>query len=154
MKITLDRAWKKPTYTISRVYVNSSVFCNIIEDTDRDLKQTDPLPVIKMKKVYGETAIPKGTYLVDMDTISPKYAGNSFYKSVCGGKVPRLIDVPGFEGVLIHCGNTALDSYGCLIVGVNTVKGMVTQSRETFKKLYKVMSEAHKRGETITVEIK
>lgn len=153
MNLYVDRRWKKDTYTISRLLIDGDVFCNVLEDRDRGLKQTDPLDYIKMVKVPTETAIPSGTYRISMSTVSPKYSANSWYMSVCGGKVPRLLDVPGFEGILIHVGNTALDSAGCLLVGLNTAKGKVLQSRDTFVKLYKKMKAAYDRGEEITITI-
>lgn len=68
--------------------------------------------------------------------------------------MPRLLNVPGFDGILIHPGNTALDSYGCILVGKNTVKGKITQSKDTFAKLYKELKAAADKGETIEIEIK
>ena len=88
-----------------------------------------------------------------MDVVSPKYSAVTFYQQLCGGRMPRLQNVPGFEGILIHPGNTALDSYGCVLVGRNKVKGGLTQSRDTFRALYNKMSMAHKAGEEITIEI-
>ena len=99
------------------------------------------------------TAIPTGTYNVAMNVVSPKYSAVKWYKDLCGGKMPRLLDVPGFDGILIHPGNTALDSCGCILVGRNTKVGQVTQSRDTFKKLYRKMKAAHERGEKITITI-
>ena len=154
MKITIDRKWKKETYTIGNLYINGSLFCNTLEDRDRGIKKTDSLTTIKSKKIYGETAIPTGTYKIDMTVISPKYAAVKWYKNLCQGKLPRFIDVPGFEGVLIHPGNTPFDTNGCILVGKNTIKGQVTQSKDTFAKLYKRMKEAYDRKETIEIEIK
>ena len=85
------------------------------------------LEEIKKKKVYGETAIPTGTYKVDVNTISPKFKSRTWAKPY-GGKLPRLIDVPGYEGVLIHAGNKAEDSLGCVLVGENKVVGQVINS--------------------------
>ena len=153
MELKVERKWKKDTYTIGKMYVNGKYFCDTLEDKDRGLKNTDPIAKIKSVKVYGETAIPTGKYEVLMNTISPKFAASSFYKRVCGGKVPRLKNVPGWEGVLIHSFNTALESYGCVGVGKNTIKGKITESRVTFEKLYKEMKKAYDKGETITIEI-
>ena len=153
MKLTVDRAWKKDTYTISRLFVDGVYFCNVLEDKDRGLKQTDHLDYIKYNKVYGETAIPKGTYEVWMDTVSPKYSASPFYQEVCQGKVPRLLNVPGFEGILIHTGTNPLSTNGCLLVGKNTIKGRLTQSKSTFKALYAKMLAAHNKGEKIVISI-
>lgn len=154
MKLLLDRKWKKDTYTIGILYVDGVRFCETCEDKDRGLKQTDSLTTIKKKKVYGETAIPTGVYNIRMDIISPKYAGIAWYQKVCRGRMPRLENVPGFEGILIHPGNSALDSLGCILPGRNTIKGQVTSSRDTFEKLFKKMRSAADRGEKVTIEIR
>jgi hypothetical protein len=60
---------------------------------------------IKSKKIYGETAVPTGTYKIDMSTVSPKFKNRSWARPY-EGKVPRLINVKGFDGVLIHPGNS------------------------------------------------
>ena len=154
MKIVIDRAWKKDTYTISRLFIDGVRFCDALEDRDRGLQSSDAINTILSKKVYGETAIPRGEYEVTLSIVSPKYASVTWYNKLCGGKMPRLLNVPGFEGILIHPGNTALDTYGCILVGRNTVKGKLTQSRDTFERLYKLMLAAHNRGEKILITIK
>ena len=153
MKLKVDRKWKKATYTVGILYVDGVRFCETLEDKDRGLFQGDTLSVIKSTKVYGETAIPIGSYTVAMDILSPKYSAVSWYKELCGGKMPRLLDVPGFEGILIHPLNNPLQTYGCIGVGRNTKVGELTESKATFKKLYKKMRDAHKRGEKITITI-
>ena len=71
-----------------------------------------------------------------MNIVSPKYAKrNPAYTRPYGHKLPRLLNVRGYEGVLIHAGNTANDTYGCVLVGRNTVKGKVLQSQATWKAL-------------------
>ena len=153
MRIKVDRKWKKDTYTIGNLYINDKFFCNTLEDRDRGLKQTDSLDYIKKNKIYGETAIPKGKYKVTIDIVSPKYSAVKWYKDLCGGKMPRILNVPGYEGILIHPGNTALDTFGCILVGENKVKGKVINSRETFKKFYKELKKAKENKEEITIEI-
>lgn len=154
MEILLDRKWKRETYTIGALSVDGVRFCDTCEDKDRGLRQTDSLASIKARKVWGETAIPTGRYRVTLAVVSPKYDGFKFYHELCGGRMPRLLNVPGFDGILIHPGNTALDSCGCLLPGRNTLKGAVTESRETWTALYKKMREADARGEEIWITIK
>ena len=140
MKLELKRIAKKPTYTIGKLYIDGQYFCNTIEDTDRGLDQNMSLDEIKKKKVYGQTAIPTGTYKVTLNVISPKYSKSPFMiKNANGGRVPRILNVKGFDGILIHTGNTEKDSYGCVIVGINDKVGMVTKSKDTFIKLYKIL---------------
>ena len=75
MKLKVERRWPKVTYTIGRLYIDGIYYCNTLEDRDRGLKQSDPLAYIQKRKIAGETAIPKGTYEVLMNTTSPRYAG-------------------------------------------------------------------------------
>ena len=154
MKLTTDRAWKKGTYTIGRFFVDGRRFYETLEDKDRGLKQTDSLDHILKVKVPGETAIPSGTYEVRIDIVSPKYKAVKWYDELCGGRMPRIMNVPGYDGILIHPLTSALDSRGCVGVGRNTIKGKLTSSRDTFKALYRKMEEAVKRGEKIFIEIK
>ena len=153
MKLRIERAWKKSTYTIGRLFIDGVRFCETLEDRDRGLTQAMTLSTIASKKVPGETAIPTGTYILDMDTVSPKYSAISWYKNLCGGKMPRLQNVKGFDGILIHPGSNSLDTKGCILVGRNLVTGGLVQSKDTFKSLYNKLAIAHKKGEQITVEI-
>ena len=127
MELKLKRIALRDTYTIGKLYVNGRYFCDTCEDKVRDLT--------KEPKVYGETAIPFGRYEVTLKVQSAKYAQRASY-DWCKGYLPRLLNVPHFEGILIHAGNTAYDSSGCLIVGENKVKGKVINSMATLKKLY------------------
>jgi len=154
MDLTLDRKWKKENYTIGNLYINGKFFSNTCEDKDRGLTQKMSSQEISAIKVYGETAIPTGKYIVRMDIVSPKYNGYEWYRTNFGGRMPRLESVKGFSGILIHPGNTALDSYGCILVGENKKKGQVLNSRATFKKLWKILEDARKRKETIYLTIR
>ena len=134
MKLRVERLWNKPAYTVGRLFVDGKFFCNTLEDTVRDLSNE--------KKVYGKTAIPYGEYKVVYNW-SPKFGRN----------LPRLLNVPAFEGILIHPGNTADDSAGCILVGRNTEVGRLTESRYTSDKLNVLIEDAQRRGESITIEI-
>lgn len=150
MKLLLKRIAKKDTYTIGKLYVDGKYVADTLEDCDRGLTQDMSLEEIKRIKVYGQTAIPTGTYKIDMNTVSPKFKDRSWAKP-WKGKLPRLIDVPGYEGVLIHVGNQAQDSLGCVLVGQNKVKGRVINSTATFGKLMSVLLQ-DKDNITITIE--
>lgn len=152
MKLLLKRIAKRPTYTIGKLYIDGTYFSDTIEDTDRGLKQNMPLSQIQRIKVMHKTAIPTGTYDVTLNVVSPKYSSKTFYNTNAnGGRVPRLINVLGFEGILIHCGNTAEDSSGCIIVGQNKVVGKVINSKEVFTKLYQKLRSSTDKI-TITIE--
>lgn len=139
MNITVKRIAKKDTYTIGKLYIDGQYFCDTLEDKDRGLKQSDDLAYITKHKVYGETAIPTGTYNVSL-TYSPKF------KKI----LPLIENVKGFSGIRIHSGNTAQDSLGCILVGKNTVVGKVTNSRDTFNALFEKLQNQKK----ITITIK
>jgi len=117
MKLKLTRVFKGETYTIGRLYIDGVFFCDTLEDKVRDLP--------KEPKVFGQTAIPYGTYKIIINY------SNRFKRDL-----PRLLNVPYFDGILIHPGNQAVDTHGCLLVGINSEKGKVTQSRITFDKLF------------------
>lgn len=153
MELLIDRKWKKQSYTMSNLYIDGKWFCNCLEDSDRGLDNSMSEDMIRTLKKPSITAIPRGTYDITLDVISPKYSKVQFYKDVCNGKVPRLKNVKGFDGILIHAGNTDKDSSGCLLVGQNKVKGQVVNSKETFKQLYKLLQDGKSRGEKIIIKI-
>lgn len=152
MKLKLIRHYNGNGYTIGRLYVDGNPFCDTLEDTDRGLNSKMSLKEIKANKVYGKTAIPKGLYVVDMHTKSPRLK-ERWWAKMFGGIIPRLKAVKGFDGVLIHPGNTAYDTEGCVLVGRNTVVDGLTASSATYVELVTKMVEANKRGEEITLEI-
>lgn len=147
MKLILKRIALRDTYTIGKLYIDGVYFCDTLEDKVRDLNKNGKFDNGE-KKVYGETAIPYGTYKVDMNTVSPRFK-NRVWAKPYGGKIPRLLNINSFEGVLIHPGTTSKDTSGCLLVGRNTIVGKLTQSQVTFHKL---MSKL-KGQKDITIEI-
>ena len=140
MELKVKRLFKKSEYTIGKMYIDGKYFCDTVEDTDRDISCNMPLPIIKGVKVYGQTAIPTGTYNVSL-TYSPKF------RKV----LPLIENVKGFDGVRIHSGNTAADSLGCIIVGENKIKGGVINSRATMEKLMNRLSSERVRHITIKI---
>lgn len=143
LTLTLERRWPRKGYTIG-VLSCGSFSCNTLEDEVR-------APGVK---VYGQTAIPPGTYRLDMGTVSPKFRDRAWAR-LYGGIVPRLVDVPMFTGVLIHPGNTAADTDGCILVGRNTEVGKVTSSQATYRRLMdEVLMPARDAGREIKLVIK
>lgn len=142
MNIILNRIAKKAKYTIGKLYINDRYFCDTLEDTDRGLTQSMTEQQIGSKKVYGETAIPTGTYRIIISY------SNKFKK-----QMPLLLNVPGFAGIRIHSGNTEKDSLGCILVGKNKAVGKVLESRDIYSKLFSILQEANKK-ETIKITIK
>ena len=152
MEITVIRKYKKETYTIGKLYIDGQYFCDTIEDKDRSLYVGMDLDWIKRVKVYGETAIPYGRYKVTLKVQSPKYKGKKQYEK-CDAYIPRLENVPGFDGILMHIGNYAKDSYGCILLGENKVKGAVVNSTIWFWKFYDILKKADDEGKDIYVTI-
>ena len=150
MKLELIRRYCGNGYTIGSLSIDGVKFCDTLEDTDRGLKSSMTLQEIKANKVKGKTAIPTGIYHVDMNTVSPRLKNKSYAKPY-GGRVPRLQGVKGFDGVLIHPGNTADDTEGCILVGRNTEVGKLTDSKATYCKLFEMMDAVN---EHIIIEIR
>lgn len=153
MKLRLERRYKCNGYTIGKLFVDGRYFCDTLEDADRGLTDAMTEAEIKSRKFESMTAIPSGEYQVTLKVVSQRFGSDKFYKQVCRGKLPRLLNVKGFDGVLIHCGNTDKDTDGCILVGENKVKGQVINSRDTFRRLYPQLLAAHLNKETITITI-
>ena len=152
MEIILTRIARRDTYTIGRLCVNGEKVCDTLEDKDRGLTSHMSKAQICGMKIKGETAIPTGRYMVDMKTVSPRFGGRKSY-AFCMGRLPRLCSVPGYDGVLIHIGNTAKDTEGCILVGENKAVGQVLNSAVAFKKLYALLKQADDKGEQIWITI-
>lgn len=150
MRLELTRIYKGRDYTIGRLYVDGVYLCDTLEDTDRGLSSAMTSAEIKALKVFGKTAIPRGMYFVDMQTVSPRFRLRKWAKAH-GGRVPRLQGVRGFDGVLIHPGNTASDTDGCVLVGYNKAKGKVIESVAAYERLFALLDAA---PELITLTIR
>lgn len=152
LDLLIDRRWKKEKYTIGRLFANGTFLCNTLEDTDRGLTSTMSLQLIRMTKISGMTAIPRGTYKVVL-SVSEKFKKKAWSKKY-GGLVPEIVGVPGFTGVRIHPGNSDVDSEGCPLVGDNTVIGKLTNSVNRYYELMdKYLMPAWNAGETIELTI-
>ena len=155
MELTLKRIALRSEYTIGKLYVNGEYVCDTIEDTVRDLDKDGKFANGEVK-IPGKTAIPYGRYEITMKVKSPKYSNFSKYSwaKKYDGYLPRLLNVSQFDGVLMHVGNSALDSEGCIIVGENKVVGKVINSVNTFRRLMdECLVPAKKRNENIVITI-
>jgi hypothetical protein len=127
MKITLKRLHRTDKSTVGELFINGLFECYTLEDVERDVK------------VYGKTAIEKGTYKVIINR------SNRFKKDM-----PLLLNVPKFEGIRMHSGNKAEDTEGCILVGEKRSLDWVSSSRNAYKKLFAKMKKADEI--TITIE--
>lgn len=139
MQLTLVRTDRQPNYTAGSLFVNGEFFCYTLEDKDRGLTSDMSLEDIQSKKIYGKTAIPKGVYPIDMNTVSTKFKDRLWAKPY-DGKLPRLLDVPGYEGILIHVGNTVEDTSGCILVGTEYFNEVLKNSATAFTSLMSVLT--------------
>jgi hypothetical protein len=142
MELILHRRFLGKEYTIGSLYVNGEYFCDTLEDIDRGLTQSTPLEEIRRKKIAHETAIPTGEYKVIVNLSPAKKR-----------MLPRLSDVPGFSGILIHRGNAKNDTSGCILVGENKVKGKIVNSTVYEKKLVEILTKAQERGEEMKITV-
>lgn len=142
MKLQLKRIYFGDNYTIGKLLIDGVYFCDTIEDKNRDLNHDGDLKDPGEGKIYGKTCIPFGTFkvIVNISTRFKRY-------------LPRLLDVPEFDGILIHNGIDETSSSGCIIVGKNTIKGKVTQSREYMNLLTDKLMVAQSKDDKITIEI-
>ena len=155
MELILKRIALRSEYTIGKLYVDGEYVCDTIEDTVRDLDKDGKFANGEVK-IPGKTAIPYGRYEITMKVKSPKYSNFSKYSwaKKYDGYLPRLLNVPHFDGVLIHVGNSALDSEACVLVGENKVVGRVIISVNTFRRLMdEYLIPAKKRNEKIVITI-
>ena len=139
MELKLKIIAQRDTYSIGKLYINGVYFCDTLEDAVRDLNHNGKFDNGE-SKIYGKTAIPFGKYSV-IYTYSPKFKR----------KLPLLLNVPQFEGIRIHPGNTAEDSLGCILVGKNTVVGRLTESKVTSDKLNALIESAVNNNESISL---
>ena len=136
MKLVLKRDFFTTESTTGVLSIDGDFQCFILEDVDRKLETGG-------KKIYGQTAIPRGIYPVSI-SYSPRFRK----------PLPLLSGVPGFEGIRIHSGNTAADTEGCLIVGASRTLNRVKTSRDAFSRLFAKIKAALDGGARVSIEIK
>ena len=136
MKLKVIREVKTEVSTIGSLFINGEFFCYTLEDKDRGLKQSDSLLFINTKKIFGLTAIPSGFYKLIVNQ-SPKFKR----------MLPRILDIKGFDGVLMHRGNSANDSLGCILIGYKKGENSIFESTKAeadlVDKLMKHNAELH-----------
>jgi len=132
MNLLLNRETFTDKSTIGSLLIDGHFFCYTLEDVVRG-----------GNKIPGKTAIPYGTYKIIINM------SNRFKQLM-----PQLLDVPKFEGIRIHSGNTAEDTEGCILVGFKKGIDIVTESRLAFKCLFASFQSAINHGERITIDIK
>lgn len=135
MKLKLVRDQCGVNTTLGKLYVNGVYECETLEDADRRLEDDG-------EKIYGCTAIPRGTYDLIINW------SNRFKK-----QMPLLLSVPGFAGIRIHPGNVAADTEGCILVGSSRGDSWINRSRPAYERLFSKLEDAFDRGEHVTIEV-
>lgn len=129
MDIKLRRFEFGTNYTIGKLYVDDVYFCFTLEDKVRP----------DGEKIDGQTAIPYGTYTVTID-MSTRF----------GRLMPHVLNVPGFDGIRIHTGNTDADTEGCILLGTTWAgKDFVGNSKFAFDPFFEKLKAAQKATLTI-----
>ena len=134
MELTLTRTSRQAECTTGVLYLGKERIAHTLEPRWRDLG--------KEQKVAGQTAILEGTYEICLEV-------SARFKRL----MPYLMNVPGFTGILIHCGNTVADTEGCILVGKRSVNDRLSMSRSAFNKLFARLKEAWDRGEPIILKV-
>lgn len=143
IELELNRIYFSPTYTIGKLFVDGVLWCDSIEDVNRDLNKDGDLNDLNEGKVMHKTCIPFNRYEVIVN-ISKRF------KRI----LPRLLNVPHFDGILIHNGINETSSSGCIIIGENTTKGKITNSTFWMNKLTDFLIMEQKKGNRIFITIK
>jgi len=138
VKLQLHRVQLAADFTIGRLLVDGIPECYVCEDAVREV----PDQPVASWKIHGKTAIPRGTYAIDI-TMSARF----------GRMLPLLLNVEGFEGIRIHPGNKAVDTDGCLLPGFDRLADGVGKSVLAFNQLFTKLSAAKSRGERIEIEV-
>lgn len=138
MKLKISRHTPGLTCTIGDLLINDAIFCATLEDP---IREVPGLPVAGWK-VPGDTAIPSGTYSVDI-TYSPRFNED----------LPLVMGVPGFAGIRFHAGNTSADTEGCILVGTWNGGEFITNSRKALQALMAMLEVAHIAKQPITLEV-
>ena len=114
----------------------------------------------RSEKVFGETRIPDGTYKLGLRKVGGYHAKYSKRFPHIHIGMLHVLDVPGFEYILIHCGNTDEHTAGCLLVGDSqennqiTKDGFIGKSTQAYKRIYPRIAEAIECGEDVTITYK
>lgn len=135
-KLVLFRDVLNAEFTLGEMTIDNQRLGFTCEDTDRQLESGG-------EKIYGQTAIPRGEYLVTLSF------SRHFQKVL-----PEIHDVPGFDGVRIHGGNTAADTLGCILLGMLRTGDGCANCAPAIERLISLMEEAEAHGDTVWLEVK
>lgn len=125
MTIRLQRLQSYADYTIGALYIDNEIQCFTLEDEKRSVK------------VWGETRIPAGVYNMRLQSSGRLHDKYSTMFPFHQGML-HIQNVPNFEGIMIHVGNTDDDTAGCILLGDTHNIGMnfIGSSSKAYKRIY------------------
>ena len=135
MKLSLIRKVFTDKSTIGTLQIDDGVSMFTLEDKNRTLESGGV-------KVPGATAIPRGSYKVTIDF------SNRFQRDML-----HVLDVPQFDGIRMHSGNTDVDTEGCILVGGNKGLDVISNSKVTLNQLFLLVQDAIAKDEEVTIDI-
>jgi 5-hydroxyisourate hydrolase-like protein (transthyretin family) len=141
LEIKVKRVAKKLNYTVGKMTIDDSYFCDTLEDKVRNLVDANNDGAWD-NKVFGETAIPAGRYEVKIGW------SNRFKRNM-----PRIQNVKGFDGILVHNGVSAEHTHGCLLVGLNKVVGKLINSTEIFNLFFALLEKEIAKSKKVFITI-
>lgn len=136
--LSLTRVQKDSDVTIGELKIGLLHICWVLEDPVREL----PGVSVEDWKIKGETAIPVGKYKIER-TFSNRFQHTT----------PQLMDVPGFQGIRIHPGNTTEDTEGCLLPGLERRSNSVGSSQLAYREILKWLDTIERNGDEAWIEI-
>jgi hypothetical protein len=142
MELELTRTIRTGRSTIGELTIDGVFECFVLEDKDRGLMQSMPVSELLAKKIKTRTAIPSGRYEIVISF------SNRFQKML-----PLLLNVPAYEGIRIHPGNTDAHTEGCLLPGKTKSPDFVGSSKAAFTALFDKIKAAIQR-EKVFITIK
>jgi hypothetical protein len=140
MRLLVDRFKNNGDTTIGSLSIDDVFECYTLEDEPRT------------EKVYGETRIPAGTYDIQLRKEGGFHERYKERFPVFHVGMLWVKNVPGFEYILIHCGNTDKDTAGCLLVGESIDNWTLVNSTKAYENMYKQVASALLAGESVTIE--
>lgn len=140
MNLKVIRYNSQGDFTQGLLTIDGKFQCYTLEDEQR------------VQKVYSETAIPLGRYQVKLRTVGKFHEQYKKKFAIFHVGMLHVTNVPGFEYILIHIGNTDDDTAGCLLVGRSTSENSIAESTIAYEAMYKKVIDAFDKGEDVWIE--
>lgn len=145
MKILVKRFYQSDIDTVGLLYINNVFMCYTLEDA------------FQSSKIYGKTRIPAGEYPVRLRKVGTTHCYYNKRFPIMHKGTLHIQDIPNFENVLIHIGNTHKDTKGCLLVGTDfkhrSTYTKLRHSTVAYKKIYPLILSCLIHDEDVSIKI-